>query len=118
MIKIGGATFIVVTGSLGSSNSARLYEVALENEAQSVFVDSADEFNPNLLQGHRIIGFESGASVEEDVFQAVVKKARDAYGIQSTPFEVKDSRNIKDESRIRFAPVKAVNYEPQFIYKS
>ena len=42
-----------------SSNSLRLlYEVALENGAEAVFVDSAKDLDAEILSGHTVIGFE------------------------------------------------------------
>jgi 4-hydroxy-3-methylbut-2-enyl diphosphate reductase len=105
-----GATFIVIVGSPNSSNSRRLHEVAIENGAQAVFVDSADELDVNVLANQKVIGFESGASVEEDNFQKVVDKVKDRCGLETEPVMA------ADESRIRFAPVKAVNYKPEFIH--
>jgi 4-hydroxy-3-methylbut-2-enyl diphosphate reductase len=106
-----GATFIVIVGSPNSSNSRRLHEVAIENGAQAVFIDSADELEVDVLSNQEVIGFESGASVEEDNFQKVVDKVRDRYGLETEPVMA------ADESRIRFAPVKTVDYNPEFIYK-
>lgn len=109
MIK-RGATFIVVVGSPESSNSRRLYEVALENGAKAVFVDSSEDLDVEILSGDEIIGFESGASVEEDKFQEVVSLVKSRYALEAEPVMV------SDEKRIKFAPVRVVSYEPQFVY--
>lgn len=117
MIEIGDATFITIIGSNGSSNSRRLHEVALENNAESVFVDGPHEFNVELLRGHKVVGFESGASVEEEIFQSVVEKARQRFGIESTPFIVNDPEKVKNEERIRFAKVYPTKL-PEFVYNN
>ena len=111
MIK-RGATKIGVLGSPGSSNSKRLFEVALENGADAVFFDSAELLDIEVFSNYETIGFVSGASVEEDKFQEVVDKIRGRYNLE--PQEVE----VADESKIRFAKVKEVNYQPQFIYTS
>lgn len=121
---VHGAKYVVIVGSPGSSNSKRLYEVALENGAGAAFVDSADELNVESLRMHEIVGFESGASVEEDVFQSVVEKVESRYGSQRVPIVATDptdkDRIVQlDESRIRFVPVRVTDYKlPEFIYQS
>ena len=122
MINLG-ATFMVIVGSPDSSNSRRLYEIALEDngkrkkegklEIEACFVDSAEEFNPDVLKEHEIVGFESGASVEEEVFQEVVNKAKVRFSIEKT-----EEVQVADEKKINFAPVKRIKYEPQFIWQS
>lgn len=107
-----GATFIVIVGSSTSSNSLRLYEVALENGAEAVFVDSAKDLDAEILSGHTVIGFESGASVEEDKFQEVVEKVKLRYSLET------EIVSVADESRIHFASVKTNDYRPQIIWES
>lgn len=99
-----GVEFVVIVGSKDSSNSRRLYETAIIKGADAVFVDSAEELDSDILLGRDVVGFGSGASVEEDVFQEVVRKATERFEVSSEVVKV------ADETRIRFAPVKRVDH--------
>ncbi len=57
---------MLVVGSLNSSNSVRLVEVALEHGSRAGhLVDYADEIDEAWLEGVRTVGVTSGASVPE-----------------------------------------------------
>jgi 4-hydroxy-3-methylbut-2-enyl diphosphate reductase len=99
MMIESGATAIVIVGSPQSSNSRRLYEIAVENGAKAVFVDSSEEVDAEVFSNEEAIGFESGASVEEEKFQEVVKKFEERFSLK--PKDVM----YADESKIKFAPV-------------
>jgi len=57
---------VIVVGSLNSSNSVRLVEVALEYGAKAAYrVDYASEIEQAWLEGVTTVGVTSGASVPE-----------------------------------------------------
>ena len=57
---------VIVVGSANSSNSVRLVEVALDNGAKAARrIDGAAELDPAWLDGVRVVGLTSGASVPE-----------------------------------------------------
>ncbi|GAA4629160.1 4-hydroxy-3-methylbut-2-enyl diphosphate reductase [Cellulomonas oligotrophica] len=65
--KMAPACDVVITvGSLNSSNSVRLVEVALDAGARTSYrIDRADELDPAWLEGAATVGVTSGASVPE-----------------------------------------------------
>ncbi len=68
-----GADLVLVVGSQNSSNSVRLVEVALESGASSAYrIDDAGEIDPAWLDGVTSVGVTSGASVPEDLVDAVL----------------------------------------------
>lgn len=99
MVK-NGARKVVVVGSRTSSNSLELKNVAIEEGAEGIFVDSADELELSQFTGVEIVGLTSGASVLEKTFLEVVQWLR---GNGATDFV---SAITADESNIRFGPVK------------
>jgi 4-hydroxy-3-methylbut-2-en-1-yl diphosphate reductase len=68
-----GADLVIVVGSGNSSNSVRLVEVALEMGARdSRLVDKAAELDEAWLEGVRVVGVTSGASVPEILVRGVL----------------------------------------------
>ncbi len=64
---------VIVVGSVNSSNSVRLVEVALEAGAAAAYrVDGAEEIDPAWLAGAEVVGVTSGASVPEILVQGVL----------------------------------------------
>lgn len=73
------ADVVIVVGSLNSSNSVRLKEVALEYGARAAYqVDYANEVKQEWLDGARTIGVTSGASVPEVLVQELLDDLGDA----------------------------------------
>jgi 4-hydroxy-3-methylbut-2-enyl diphosphate reductase len=67
------AQLVLVVGSRNSSNSVRLVEVALGAGADAAFlVDDASEIDESWLDGVTTVGVTSGASVPDDLVQAVL----------------------------------------------
>jgi 4-hydroxy-3-methylbut-2-enyl diphosphate reductase len=65
---------VIVVGSVNSSNSVRLVEVALEYGAKaSYLVDYAEQIQDQWFEGVETIGVTSGASVPEILVTDVLK---------------------------------------------
>ena len=73
---------VIVVGSLNSSNSNRLREVAERFGVPAHLVDGADDIDPSWLQGRQRIGVTAGASAPEVLVEAVVTRLR-ALGARS-----------------------------------
>ncbi len=93
-----GAEVVVVVGSPSSSNSKRLYEVTLQNNASGFFVDDVSSLKPDDFTSYKVVGLTSGASVPENIFDEVVCWFK-AWG--STEVEYV---KVANESRIHFVP--------------
>jgi 4-hydroxy-3-methylbut-2-enyl diphosphate reductase len=67
------ADLLIVVGSVNSSNSVRLVEVALEAGAKASYrVDDAGELDEAWLEGVGTVGVTSGASVPENLVDGVL----------------------------------------------
>ena len=65
---------VIVVGSLNSSNSVRLAEVALESGAGAAYrVDNASELDEAWFVGANTVGLTSGASVPETLVDGVLE---------------------------------------------
>ncbi len=64
---------MLVVGSPNSSNSNRLSELALRMGTDSYLIDTAEDINPNWLQGKRTIGITAGASAPDVLVNQVIK---------------------------------------------
>ena len=70
---------VLVVGSVNSSNSVRLVEVALEYGAKAAhLIDYSSEIRQEWLEGVRTIGLSSGASVPDVLVQEVLAELEDA----------------------------------------
>ncbi len=70
---------VIVVGSMNSSNSMRLVDVALQSSARSVHrVDYASEIEQSWLDDACTVGVTSGASVPEELVQEVLDQLFDA----------------------------------------
>jgi 4-hydroxy-3-methylbut-2-enyl diphosphate reductase len=67
---------VLVVGSPTSSNSNRLAEVARKMGVPGYMVDSADDLQPEWLEGKTRIGLTAGASAPEVLVQAVIARIR------------------------------------------
>jgi 4-hydroxy-3-methylbut-2-en-1-yl diphosphate reductase len=66
---------VIVVGSVNSSNSVRLREVALDAGASAAYlVDFASEIHDEWLDGATTVGVTSGASVPEDLVMEVLAR--------------------------------------------
>jgi 4-hydroxy-3-methylbut-2-enyl diphosphate reductase len=66
---------VIVVGSVNSSNSRRLVEVAREHGADAAYlVDYAEQLQPAWLDGVETVGVTSGASVPEELVRQVLDR--------------------------------------------
>ncbi|MDB5947788.1 MAG: ispH [Ramlibacter sp.] len=73
---------VIVVGSPTSSNSNRLAELARKLGVHSYMVDSADELQPQWLEGKTRVGLTAGASAPEILVKEVIDRIR-SYGAVS-----------------------------------
>ncbi|MDL2339467.1 MAG: 4-hydroxy-3-methylbut-2-enyl diphosphate reductase [Pseudomonadota bacterium] len=78
---------VVVVGSLSSSNSNRLREVAERLGTDAYMVDSADDLKPEWFVGKSRVGLTAGASAPEILVAQVVARLRalGAVSVRSMP---------------------------------
>ena len=67
---------VIVVGSVTSSNSNRLREVAERYGVPAYLVDGADNIDPAWVQGRQRVGVTAGASAPEVLVDAVVNRLR------------------------------------------
>ena len=63
---------ILVVGSVNSSNSNRLVEIAKKQGIEAHLIDNPDEFDRDILKGKNRIGLTAGASAPEAQVQLVI----------------------------------------------
>ncbi len=78
---------LVVVGSLSSSNSNRLREVAQRLGTDAYMVDSADDLKPEWLAGKSRVGLTAGASAPEILVKQVIERLRalGAVSVRTVP---------------------------------
>ena len=67
---------VLVVGSVNSSNSNRLRELAERQGVEAHLLDGADEIDPAWVAGRRRIGITAGASAPEVLVQGVIDRLR------------------------------------------
>lgn len=70
------ADLMLVVGSVNSSNSNRLRELAEKKGVPSYLVDGAQDIKPEWLAGVKRVAVTAGASAPESLVQGVVEKLR------------------------------------------
>lgn len=65
--------YLLVIGSVNSSNSRRLVELALKNNIPSKLIDGTDDIDLEELKDKRVIGITAGASAPEILLDQVTK---------------------------------------------
>ena len=71
---------VLVVGSINSSNSNRLRELAEKQGATAYLVDGAEHIDPAWLEGKRAIGVTAGASAPEVLVQGVIQRLQTLGG--------------------------------------
>jgi 4-hydroxy-3-methylbut-2-en-1-yl diphosphate reductase len=94
---------IFVVGSVTSSNSKSLRQVAEGHGARSFLLDGPDEITDALLRGAESVGVTAGASAPEDLVQAVVARIREIGGGEdAVPLE--DFIVLEEDVEFRLPP--------------
>jgi len=71
---------MLVVGSVNSSNSNRLRELAEKQGVPAYLIDGADDIRPEWLHGIDAVGVTAGASAPESLVQGVIERLREAGG--------------------------------------
>ncbi len=71
---------VLVVGSVNSSNSNRLRELAEKQGAAAYLVDGAEHIDPAWLEGKRCLGVTAGASAPEVLVQGVIARLQSLGG--------------------------------------
>jgi 4-hydroxy-3-methylbut-2-en-1-yl diphosphate reductase len=66
------ADLVFVVGSVNSSNSNRLVEVAREGGAKATLIEDESSIDPEMVREAEVIGITSGASTPEVLVQRVI----------------------------------------------
>jgi 4-hydroxy-3-methylbut-2-enyl diphosphate reductase len=88
----GECDLVFVVGSVNSSNSNRLRELAEKQGAAAHLIDGADDIDPAWLVGRKCIGVTAGASAPEVLVQGVIARLQDlgAGGVRELHGEPED----------------------------
>ena len=76
----GQVDLVLVVGSINSSNSNRLRELAEKRGVPAYLVDGADDVRAEWLQGLRAVGVTAGASAPEGLVQGVIQRLQELGG--------------------------------------
>jgi 4-hydroxy-3-methylbut-2-enyl diphosphate reductase len=84
---------LLVVGSINSSNSNRLRELAERSGCEAHLIDSAEDIHPQWLKDKKSIGISAGASAPEVLVRQVIAKleqlgARQTVEVQGQPENV------------------------------
>ncbi|MFL2702076.1 MAG: 4-hydroxy-3-methylbut-2-enyl diphosphate reductase [Gammaproteobacteria bacterium] len=83
---------VLVIGSINSSNSNRLREIAERSGVDSYLIDSIDNLKKSWLEGKKNIGVTSGASAPEHLVKELINSLENDYG-----YSLQGSNEIIDE---------------------
>jgi len=72
---------VLVVGSINSSNSNRLRELAEKQGISAFLVDGAEDIQEAWLSGISAVGVTAGASAPESLVQGVIERLRESGGI-------------------------------------
>ncbi|MGA0708174.1 MAG: 4-hydroxy-3-methylbut-2-enyl diphosphate reductase [Steroidobacteraceae bacterium] len=78
---------LIVLGSVTSSNSNRLREIAESRGLRGYLVDGPEDLRPEWFEGVRAVGVTAGASAPEVLVQAVVERLREWGGSLAVELE-------------------------------
>ncbi len=77
----GQVDLVLVVGSVNSSNSNRLRELAEKVGTRAFLVDGAEDVKQEWLSGISAVGVTAGASAPESLVQGVIDRLRQAGGV-------------------------------------
>ena len=83
---------VLVIGSINSSNSNRLREIAERSGVDSYLIDNIGDLEGSWLEGKQNIGVTSGASAPEHLVKELIDSLEQDYG-----YSLQGSREITDE---------------------
>ncbi len=83
---------VLVIGSINSSNSNRLREIAERSGVDSYLIDSIENLEESWLEGKKNIGVTSGASAPEHLVKELINSLEKDYG-----YSLQGSNKIMDE---------------------
>ena len=83
---------VLVIGSINSSNSNRLREIAERSGVDSYLIDSIGNLEKSWLEGKKNIGVTSGASAPEHLVKELINSLEKDYG-----YSLQGTNEIKDE---------------------
>jgi 4-hydroxy-3-methylbut-2-enyl diphosphate reductase len=92
----GEADLALVVGSVNSSNSQRLREIAAERGIPSHLIDGPEDIDPGWFDGVQAVLLTAGASAPESLVQDCVRLLQSRFGAKV------EARTIREE-RMRFA---------------
>jgi 4-hydroxy-3-methylbut-2-enyl diphosphate reductase len=72
---------VLVVGSINSSNSNRLRELAEKQGIKAFLIDGAEDIQEAWLSGISAVGVTAGASAPESLVQGVIERLRESGGI-------------------------------------
>ncbi len=75
---------VIVVGSVNSSNSNRLREVAAHAGIPAYMVDRAEELDPIWVAGKRRVGVTAGASAPEMLVDGVIRRLKELGAVEVT----------------------------------
>ena len=78
---------VLVVGSVNSSNSNRLRELAEREGVEAYLIDGANEIDPGWVHGRRVVGVTAGASAPDVLVRGVIDRLRDLGGNAVTELE-------------------------------
>ena len=76
----GGVDLVLVVGSVNSSNSNRLRELAEKQGTEAYLVDGAEDIRDEWLAGINAVGVTAGASAPESLVEGVIERLEQAGG--------------------------------------
>jgi len=85
------ADLMLVVGSVNSSNSNRLRELAEKRGIPSYLIDGAQDIKPEWLIGVQRIGVTAGASAPESLVKGVIEQLR-----QQVPADVREAEGVAE----------------------
>ena len=97
----GGVDLVLVVGSVNSSNSNRLRELAEKQGTEAYLVDGAEDIRDEWLAGINAVGVTAGASAPESLVEGVIERLEQAGGESATELSGR-------EETIEFALPKAL----------
>jgi 4-hydroxy-3-methylbut-2-en-1-yl diphosphate reductase len=85
---------VIVVGSINSSNSNRLKELAERLGCESYLVDNADQINPEWVRDKETVGVTAGASAPEILVQQVLARLKEWGGAMTVELQGREENIV------------------------